>query len=161
MQVLRGVSIKSQRFIHAFWQLRQHILKSVNPRVRAAHGVDFLEVMLLEHIGRGDVNPSDLAELMQIPAHGISRRLDSLEKGGLIQRSLDPDDARRRVLTLTEAGEGVTEEAQKTLDGGLEPLLSAVSKKDAATLIQAMEAMAQVQPQQVQPRETVQPQEQV
>ena len=138
-------SIDSHRFIHAFWQLRQHILKSVNPRVRAAHGVDFLEVMLLEQIGAGDVNPSDLAELMQVPAHTISRRLDSLEKGGLLQRTLDPNDARRRVLTLTGAGERVTREARKTLDGGLEPLLGAVSKKDAVTLIQTMEAMTQAQ----------------
>ena len=139
--------INSQRFIHAFWHLRQHILRSVNPRVRAAHGVDFLEVMLLEQIGTSDVNPSDLAELMQVPAHTISRRLDGLQKGGLIKRSLDSDDARRRVLTLTGVGERVTKEARQTLDGGLEPLLGAVSKKDAATLIQAMEAMAQVQTQ--------------
>ena len=139
----RMTTIDSRRFIHSFWQLRQQIISQVNPRVREAHGVDFLEVMLLEQIGTTDMSPSDIAELMQIPAHTISRKLDHLEKGGLIRRSLDPNDARRRVLSLTPTGREVAGQAQKTLDEEVGRMLATLSQQDTAVMIRSLETIAQ------------------
>ncbi len=133
----------SRRFIHSFWQLRQQIISQVNPRVREAHGVDFLEVMLLEQIGSTDMSPSEIAEAMQIPAHNISRKIGALEKGGLIRRSLDPNDARRRVLSLTAKGKEVSSQAQTALDEEVGRMLATLSQKDAAIMIRSLEAIAQ------------------
>ncbi len=135
--------IDSRRFIHSFWQLRQQIISQVNPRVREEHGVDFLEVMLLEQIGNTDMSPSEIAEAMQIPAHNISRKIGALEKGGLIRRSLDPSDARRRVLSLTAKGQEVSSQAQKTLDEEVGRLLATLSQTDAAIMIRSLETIAQ------------------
>ena len=135
--------LNSRRFIHSFWQLRQQIIRQVNPRVREEHGVDFLEVMILEQIGSTDMSPSEIAEAMQVPAHNISRKLDGLEKAGLIERALDPTDARRRVLSWTPAGQEVASEAQKTLDREVERMLGVLSANDAAAMIQSLETVAQ------------------
>ena len=135
--------LNSRRFIHSFWQLRQQIISQVNPRVREEHGVDFLEVMILEQIGSTDMSPSEIAEAMQIPAHNISRKLDALEKAGLIERALDPSDARRRVLSLTPVGKEVAGAAQKTLDKEVERMLEVLSVDDATAMIQSLETVAQ------------------
>ena len=135
--------LNSQRFIHSFWRLRQRIISQINPRIREAHDVDFLEIMLLEQIGTTDLSPSEIAEVMQVPAHTISRKLDSLQKGGLIRRALDPNDARRRVLSLTNTGQEVLKQAQQTLADEVSELLATLSEGDAATMIRSLEAVAQ------------------
>ena len=143
MTVKEVITLDSWRFIHSFWQVRQQIISQVNPRVREEHGVDFLEVMILEQIGNTDMSPSEIAEEMQIPAHNISRKLDGLEKAGLIKRALDPSDARRRVLSLTSSGKKVADEAQKALDREVERMLGVLSADDAAAMIQSLETVAQ------------------
>ena len=99
--------------------------------------------MLLEQIGTTDLSPSEIAEVMQIPAHNISRKLAHLQRDGLIRRTLDPDDARRRVLSLTDAGQEVSKRAQRTLDEEVSGLLATLSKGDAATMIRSLETVAQ------------------
>jgi DNA-binding MarR family transcriptional regulator len=51
-----------------------------------------------------DKPQADVLHNMQIPAHGISRILEVLEDQGFLERSLNPDDARKRKLTMTKKG---------------------------------------------------------
>ena len=129
--------------MHAFWGLRQVMLRRVNPKIREAHGLEFLEVLLLEQIGTTDLSPSEMAEAMQIPAHAISRKLDGLEKAGLIARTLDPGDARRRVLSLTPRGGEVMLSALRTLDAEVGRMLEALPPEEQETMIRAIETLSQ------------------
>ncbi len=127
--------------MHAFWGLRQVMLRRVNPKIREAHGLEFLEVLLLEQIGTTDLSPSEMAEAMQIPAHAISRKLDGLEKAGLIARTLDPEDARRRVLSLTPRGNAIMRGALLTLDAEVTRMLEVLTPEEQETMIRAIETL--------------------
>lgn len=127
--------------MHSFWRLRQVLVARVSPVLREAYGLEIPEVFLLTYIGNSDLSPSEIAEQMRIPAHAISRKLDGLEKRELIRRSLDPNDARRRVLTLTPEGEALLKEAAVTLEREVAALLSVLSPETLTSLLGAMETV--------------------
>ena len=47
---------------------------------------------------------SDLAEALQLRLHSAGELIDRAETNGLVQRHVDPGDARRTLLALTERG---------------------------------------------------------
>lgn len=125
--------------MHSFWRLRQVLLTRVSPVLREAHDLEIPDVFLLTYIGNSDLSPSEIAEHMRLPAHAISRKLDPLEKRGFIRRSLDPEDARRRVLTLTPEGEALLKAAAVTLEGEVAALLSVLPRETLVVMLSAME----------------------
>ena len=50
------------------------------------------------------LRPSDFTGSLMLTSSGTTKRLDKLERAGLIARSPDPDDRRGVIITLTEAG---------------------------------------------------------
>ncbi|WP_322938090.1 helix-turn-helix domain-containing GNAT family N-acetyltransferase [Nocardioides bizhenqiangii] len=69
---------------------------------------------LLFEIGAGDpvdgVTVRDLRERLDLDSGHLSRMLRSLEAEGLVTTRPDPDDQRRRVVLLTDAGRGARQE---------------------------------------------------
>ena len=53
----------------------------------------------------------ELAEHTMISSGGLTKRVDRLEARGLLSRIADPDDARRRSITLTPRGRALVDEA--------------------------------------------------
>jgi DNA-binding MarR family transcriptional regulator len=52
----------------------------------------------------GSMRLGDVAEAMKLDASTISRHVQQLGDRGLIERELDPEDARARIIVLTAAG---------------------------------------------------------
>src|SRR6187200_2111985 len=50
------------------------------------------------------LRPSDFTGSLMLTSSGTTKRLDRLERAGLIERSPDPDDRRGTLITLTPAG---------------------------------------------------------
>jgi DNA-binding MarR family transcriptional regulator len=50
------------------------------------------------------LRPSDFANTLMLTSSGTTKRLDRLERAGLIERAPDPDDRRGTLITLTPAG---------------------------------------------------------
>lgn len=132
--------------MHLFWDLRQLFIERVSPALRERVGLELPEVFLLEYIGHSDLSPSEIAARMKLPAHAISRHLDALEKRQLITRGLAPEDARRRVLTLTPAGETLLKEAAVGLEQQVTQLLNVLEPAALETLLSAMEHLTRAQP---------------
>jgi DNA-binding MarR family transcriptional regulator len=66
------------------------------------------EMTALSRLDRnGPATPSALARAEQITPQGMGATLNGLVRRGLVQRHPDPDDGRRTVMSLTEAGEQV------------------------------------------------------
>ncbi len=66
------------------------------------------ETSALARLDRGGpATPSALAKLEQISPQSMGATLGALELRGLVQRHPDPDDGRRAVMSLTEAGRRV------------------------------------------------------
>jgi DNA-binding MarR family transcriptional regulator len=50
------------------------------------------------------LRPSDFTGSLMLTSLGATKRLDRLERAGLVERTPDPDDRRGVIITLTEAG---------------------------------------------------------
>jgi DNA-binding MarR family transcriptional regulator len=130
--------------MHGFWNLRHKLMKEVGSRLQKTYDIDLPELFLLQHVSEHDVSPSDLAEVFLIPAHGISRKLENLQSLGLLERTLNPKDARKRVLTLTEKGSEVLKSALKLMDAELQTVLAALDEERLEGFIRNLEKLAGV-----------------
>jgi DNA-binding MarR family transcriptional regulator len=79
---------------------------SVN-RILQEEGLTSVESLILAAIfleKKGNINPSRLAETFETTRGNVSHCLSSLEAKGLVQRRIDPEDARTFRLVLLSRG---------------------------------------------------------
>ena len=115
--------------------------------MRELHDVDLPEHFLLEYVADSDLSPTEIAEALALPAHAISRRLDSLEQRGWLTRHIHPDDARRRRLVVTVKGRKAQQAAARTLHLELARLLATVPAPDLERCIDTLRHLGPVRPQ--------------
>ena len=127
--------------MRSFWSLRQLLVERVSPQLRRQTGLEVPDVFLLSYIGSSSLSPSEIAAQMRVPPHNISRRLDVLEKRDLITRSLGTGDARRRVLTLTPAGESVLARGTALLEEHVAKLLEVLNPAAQTVMLEALERL--------------------
>ncbi|MDR3426734.1 MULTISPECIES: MarR family winged helix-turn-helix transcriptional regulator [Silvimonas] len=60
--------------------------------------------MLLVDEGNQPTNPSEVSKLLDMTRTQVTRLMDSLETEGWVTRTLDKEDRRRMMLTLTDEG---------------------------------------------------------
>ncbi|WP_316316605.1 MarR family winged helix-turn-helix transcriptional regulator, partial [Clavibacter michiganensis] len=63
-------------------------------------------------IRTGPTGADTVARTARVQPQTMSRTLERLERDGLVERSPHPDDRRRRVVTVTEAGRRAWETAK-------------------------------------------------
>lgn len=81
--------------------------ESLAARALAADGLGFLEGLVLAALffeAPRHVKPSQLADTFSTTRGNISHCVTSLEAKGLLQRRIDPEDARAYLLTLKPQG---------------------------------------------------------
>jgi DNA-binding MarR family transcriptional regulator len=88
---------------------RQH--ERVMREVTARHGVSLADCEVMFYLAHDDSGkphtPGYLAKAFQITAGSMTSRLDRLERGGYIERRIDPDNRVNIKVTLTPAGEAL------------------------------------------------------
>lgn len=57
------------------------------------------------------LRPSDFTDALMLTSSGTTKRLDRLERAGLVARGPDPDDRRGVTITLTPAGRKLVDRA--------------------------------------------------
>jgi DNA-binding MarR family transcriptional regulator len=93
-------------------------------------------LVAIAQFGEGGATIGSLAEVLKMDRTTLTRNLQPLEKGGLVQVARSPDDARTRVVLLSRAGERMIvsvlplwERAQKRVRDALgDELLADVSR---------------------------------
>jgi DNA-binding MarR family transcriptional regulator len=96
-------------------RLARELERRLEP-VYAAHGLEPGWHDLLATLRRSGppyrMRPTDLMETLMLTSSGTTKRLDRLEKAGMIARAPDPSDRRGTLIALTDAGreliDGVT-----------------------------------------------------
>src|SRR6266496_2272641 len=86
-------------------------------RMLAAHGLTphhFGMLMTLDHLGTA--HQRRLSELVGVDPRNAVPVLDLLDQRGLIQRTSDPADRRRRAIGLTPAGQRMLDELRQAAD---------------------------------------------
>jgi DNA-binding MarR family transcriptional regulator len=80
---------------------------AMTTRLLEADGLNFLEALILSTLffeSPAAVKPSQLAETFGTTRGNVSHCISSLEAKGLVQRKIDPSDARAYHLTLKPQG---------------------------------------------------------
>ncbi len=94
----------------------------------------------------GPATPGELARLEQISPQSMGATLATLERRGLVQRTPDPDDGRRAVLSLTRAGRQARRSRTDARTGQLAEALAGFSRTELKQLMAAaplLERLAQ------------------
>ena len=88
---------------------------------------------MLHLLGTGAQSQTELARQARVQTQTMSRTLDRLEREGLVARIRDERDARRHVVTRTDAGVEVWQQARH-LESDIFPSLENADELRAALL---------------------------
>ena len=86
----------------------------------------------------GPMTGATLAKLEQISPQSIGVTVASLEAKGLIERSADPADGRRVILSLTSAGDATVKARRSARDQQFTRALGALSAVERGQLLEVM-----------------------
>jgi DNA-binding MarR family transcriptional regulator len=115
----------------------------------AADRLSFLEGLVLVAIlfeSPRQIKPSHLADTFATTRANISHSLSSLEAKGLLQRKIDPEDARAYLLTLKPAGRRCAMRvirAHDRMQQAFEKEVGGSELAEALKVIRALERLAQ------------------
>jgi DNA-binding MarR family transcriptional regulator len=96
----------------------------------------------LEH--GGPTTAAALAKLEQISPQSIGATVASLEAKGLIQRSADPDDGRRVILSVTSVGDAAVEARRSVREQQFTRALGALTADERAQLLRVTPILARL-----------------
>jgi DNA-binding MarR family transcriptional regulator len=86
----------------------------------------------------GPASQADLGRRTSIDRSDVVAALNDLAARGLIERSPDPDDRRRNVITITRAGAKQLRDLDEVLAGVQEKLLAPLSPADRVQLVELL-----------------------
>ena len=95
--------------------------------------VGVLGALLLAGTGQ-QLSPTQLFQGLMLSSAGITSRLDRLERRGYVKRTRHPNDRRGVLVTLTDDGRKVLEQAVTADAAGEQELLLALTKEDRRAL---------------------------
>lgn len=78
--------------------------------------------------------PGVLAERERVTPPSMNRTLNALEQSGLVTRSPDPDDARKVIVTVTEAGLALIRETRRLRTRWFSQQVAALPQDERAAL---------------------------
>ena len=90
----------------------------------------------------GDVRVTELAERLSIDAPAVTRKVQQLERGGLVCRHSDPTDARASRIDVTGAGRRTIDRLQHAQAQWMGELLAGWSAADRAELARLLRQLA-------------------
>jgi DNA-binding MarR family transcriptional regulator len=138
---LQGLITASRRFS-----------KSQIPRGVVLDGLDLrppeLHILfLIAKEGKGEkaggpVQPSALAAIMGVTAGNITQIINAIEERGLIERTIDPSDRRKVMITLTPVGKEAVKRAGAAYREAYAGLLSDLGEKKTVEFTKLLDRAA-------------------
>ena len=106
----------------------------------AAGGASVGEAPVLQYLSgvNTDVIPSEIAKKLSFSRARMSHILESLEGKGYILRRTDPNDRRRVLVSITEAGRDFAAKKNAESVASLSKQLSALGEHDAQELVRIL-----------------------
>ena len=107
---------------------RTLVLRHVDTPLGHHHGVSLSDLALLLELRNAPgekLRRVDLASRLGVTPSGIARQVAPLERIGLVGRESNPRDARLALVTLTDSGRRIADEASVTANEAAESALGA------------------------------------
>ncbi|MFF1572380.1 MarR family winged helix-turn-helix transcriptional regulator [Leifsonia sp. NPDC058292] len=131
------LDVGPQGVIGRLHRVAEHLTAELQS-VYAEHGLgegDFDVLATLRRAGEPfERSAGDLAQHTMITTGGMTKRIDRLQKAGLVTRRVDSDDGRSRVVALTDRGRETIDEAFAAHMRNERRLLDALDPADARRL---------------------------
>lgn len=103
-------------------------------------GMPFSRFRALRRLETGDRTQRELAEMMHVDAAAISGIVSDLQRRGLVERTASPDDARCKIVAITDAGRAIMAD-YRGADELAPPIFDALNAEQRAQLAALLEAM--------------------
>ena len=109
----------------------------------AAQGVTNSQVHALVELEKeGALSVVELAERLRLEKSSVSRLIDGMQAQQWVKAASDPADARRKILTLTAAGEKKVSAVHADADGRVQRALQGLSPQDQKTVLRGIDLYA-------------------
>lgn len=108
------------------------------------HGISYREFLVLHQLSGSPGNTlsrGELAERVSLSASGITRMLRPMEKIGLVEKEINPRDARVSLVRLSAAGQTIYRDALQTFAEGAG---AAMKPLTATKIAQCRELLVQI-----------------
>ena len=89
--------------------------------------------ILVQLWNRGGIAQDELAHIICVDKSSLSRVLDVMERRGLVCRTRDPDDARRKILFATAQSNALQEPCLRVAEKALAEMLDGIGDEDLAS----------------------------
>jgi DNA-binding MarR family transcriptional regulator len=111
-------------------QVRMHerLLQSAGVRLDRAGAAALYKL----HLHGDSIRVTALAEMLDVDTPTVTRKIQQLERDGLVVRQADPDDRRASLISLTPAGRRTLQRVLKARRAWLERLLEGWDHTDLA-----------------------------
>jgi DNA-binding MarR family transcriptional regulator len=133
--------MESLELVIAIAEARDRIARRMDAVLGGHFGISFTDFQLLGHVADapgGRIRRVDLAELLAISPSGVTRALQPLERIGLVDRVVDPRDARSGLAVLTASGERVLEDARAAAREAADQLFAGIDPDDHSAAMRAL-----------------------
>jgi DNA-binding MarR family transcriptional regulator len=124
--------------VRASWRLRRFERRELAP-----FGITFRQVRALRVVAaaaRG-VRMGDLAGVLEIVPRSATTMVESLERAGLVMRSMDPTDRRSVIVACTTDGATLVERLAADRRSGAENLFRPLSEEQRGALLQLLRSI--------------------
>ena len=96
--------------------------------------------MVMTNIVSGIVRPSDIARNLGISRQAIHSTIGQMVKLGIVQLEVDPSDRRHMIVSLTNLGARMREDAQRSMDALSAQIAERLGQDRFDALLAALEA---------------------
>ncbi len=131
-------------FLRVLWRVN-HGMERRSRHMLTTLGITAPQRMVLRMAGRfPGVSATQLAGLLHIDPGTLSAALGRLERGGLLVREPDPEDARRVRVSLTKRGLLHDKEAPGTVESAVAAVVNGTTKGQMAQVARILTELAEL-----------------
>jgi DNA-binding MarR family transcriptional regulator len=122
----------------AHWALAAELGAALEPIGLSARGYHVLHAAL-----SGEHTQTELAEMVGLDKTTMVVAVDELERTGLAERHLSPDDRRARIIVVTVAGRRKVAEAEKVKERVQAEVLGELSTREGTALMDSLSKLVE------------------
>jgi DNA-binding MarR family transcriptional regulator len=94
--------------------------------------------------GAGQTTHHAMHETLCVSKAAVSQILGSLEKRGYIRRSIDCDNRRKIIITLTKKGKSAVDKGQRHMDDLMAHIIERLGEEDVRNFVRLLDRFAEV-----------------
>lgn len=113
---------------------------SMHRRAEQHLGMPFSRFRALRRLETGARTQRELADMMNVDAAATSGIVTDLQRRGLVERTASPDDARSKIVAITDAGRAVMDD-YRSADDLAPPMFDALNAEQRSQLAGLLDAM--------------------